>query len=269
MLDKINNLKGILKDYESAIVGYSGGIDSTLLCFIANEVLGEKFMAVITISETLTEEEIKEATSIAEKYNWPLLKIESKELEEYIFTQNNREKCRWCKDIKIKELKKIALEKNFKTILTGDNIDDLKDYRPGFKQALSLGVKSPFIEAKIDKQEIRELSKKLGLPNHDKPSTPCLASRIPYGITITKEALKKIGQAEHFIKSLGYKVVRVRHEEETAKIELEKEHLTQFISAHADIVVEKLQELGYTYVVLDLQGYKMGNLNKVLKRNET
>ena len=169
---------------------------------------------------------------------------------------------------KIKEIQKIAIQKGFKEILTGDNIDDLKDYRPGFKHAQTMGIKSPFIDANINKQEIRAISKQIGLPNHDKHSNPCLASRIPYGTRITKENLQKVELAEFFIRNLGYKVVRVRHEGNTAKIELEKEYLNHFTSTHADIVVTKLNEIGYTYVVLDLQGYKMGNLNKVLKTNE-
>lgn len=268
MIAKIENLKDLIKNYTSAIVAYSGGIDSTLLCYFANEVLADKFLAVITTSETLTEEEIQTAMDIAKKYDWPLLKIKSQELEEEIFIQNNADKCKWCKDIKIREIKKIAIDKGFKEIITGDNLDDLKDYRPGFKHAQTLGVKSPFIDANINKQEIRTISKEIGLPNYEKPSTPCLASRIPYGIRITKENLKKVEAAEFFIKSLGYNVVRVRHEENTAKIEIEKEHQAHFTSTHAEIVVEKLKEIGYTYVVLDLQGYKIGNLNKVLKTNE-
>ncbi|MGD9579881.1 MAG: ATP-dependent sacrificial sulfur transferase LarE [Vampirovibrionia bacterium] len=218
MYSKIEKLKEIIKGYESVIVGYSGGIDSTLLCYYSNEILKENFLAVLTISETFTEEEYNEALLIAKKYNWPIKIIETKELENKNFTNNTQDKCKWCKEIKATELFKLAQKENYKEVLMGDNSDDLKDYRPGFKQSQIMGIKSPFIEANITKDEIRQISKELKLPNFDKPSTPCIASRIPYGIEITTKNLKQIEKAERFIKKLGYKVVRVRHEKNTAKI---------------------------------------------------
>jgi uncharacterized protein len=267
MEEKISKLKDILKSYGSMIVGYSGGVDSTLLCYYAHETLKDSFLAITAVSELFTPEEIEEATRIATTFSWPHLVIESTEMEDDTFTENNNLKCKWCKDIKFQKLLDLAKNKNYNVVTAGDNLDDLKDYRPGLKQAKKLGIKSPFIEAGITKADIRILAKKAGLPNHDKPSNPCLASRIPYGIPITKDALQKIYKSEKYLQSLGYQPLRVRHHGSMAKIEIPKSSLINFISFHADAVAKTLKEIGYTYVVLDIEGFRSGSLNETIEED--
>lgn len=266
--DKIERLKNLILSYESLIVGYSGGIDSTLLCFFAHQVLKDNFLAITASSEVYTEEELSEAISIAQKYGWPHLIIHSEDLKNDNFTQNTPDRCKWCKDIRFKEIIKIAQERGFKNIAAGDNLDDMQDYRPGFKHARTLGIKSPLLEAGLTKQEIRETAKSLDLPNHNKPSNPCLASRFPYGIKITPEGLKMVAEAENFIHKLGYSSVRVRHHNNLARIEIKPVQIINFVSFHANLAIEKLKQLGYTYITLDLQGYRMGSLNEEIIKTQ-
>lgn len=264
MEEKIKKLKEILKSYESVIVGFSGGVDSTILCYFAHLVLQDKFLAVTANSETITTAELEEAKKIAETFKWPHLIVESDELKYVEFTNNPKDKCKWCKDIRFKQIIKIAEQKGYRYVASGDNIDDLQDYRPGLKHAHSLGIKSPLLESGITKNEIYSLARELDLPNCNKPANPCLASRIPYGIKITPENLKMISDAEKFLKELGYSPVRIRHHNNLARIEVDKSKIINFVSFHADLVTEKLKEIGYTYVVLDLQGYRTGSLNEVI-----
>ncbi len=266
---KITNLKKILSSYESAIVAYSGGVDSTLLCYLAKETLGSKFIAITATSEVYPAEEQKEAITIAKDYNWPHKVIPTKEMEDNNFISNTPQKCGYCKEIRFKELLQFARNNGYKHVLSGDNIDDLNDYRPGYQKAKDLGIKSPYIEAGITKSEIRAIAKDLNLPNYNKPASPCLATRIPYGIKITTEALKMVAEAEAFIRYLGYNIVRVRHYDTMAKIEIEKGKIINFVSFHADLVSSRLKEIGYQYTALDLEGYRMGSLNEVLEnKNE-
>lgn len=266
---KIKALKGILASYKTAIVAFSGGIDSTLLCYFSYEVLSDNFLAVTAASETINSLELSQAKELAEEYHWPHLVVFSNEMADPRYTENTPEKCKWCKDIRFKAIKEIADQKGFEYILSGDNVDDFDDYRPGLQHAVTLGMKSPLVEAGFTKNDIRSVAQKSGLSNYNKPSTPCLASRIPYGILLTKEALDMVDQGEQFLKSLGYTLVRVRHHGSLAKIEIPKEQLLNFMSFHADAALCKLKEIGYKYVSLDLQGFRSGSLNEVLNlKNE-
>ncbi len=269
MNNKIKHLKDLLSSYKSVIAGYSGGVDSTLLCYYAHEVLKDNFLAITATSETLPPEELAEAKEIAQKYNWNHLIVQTGELNNSLFTNNTPEKCKWCKDIRFQEINKIAKERKIETVIAGDNTNDLKDYRPGFKHAKTLGIKSPLLEAGFSKQDIRNLAKEIGLPNYNKPANPCLASRIPYNIEITPKALQMVYEAEKLLKNIGYKIVRVRHYNNMAKIEIEKDKIIAFVSFHSSLVADKLKQIGYKQTCLDLNGYRMGSLNEdIVVNNE-
>jgi uncharacterized protein len=159
----------------------------------------------------------------------------------------------------------MAQARGYDYVLAGDNMDDLSDYRPGYQHAKTLGIISPLIEAGLNKTDIRKLAKEAGLPNYNKPANPCLATRIPYGIPVSTEALKMIKAAEDCLHNLGYTTVRVRHHNNLARIEIEKAKILQFISFHGDLINKQLKEIGYHYVTLDLNGYRSGSLNEVLE----
>lgn len=267
MEEKVNKLKEIISNYPDLIVGFSGGIDSTLLCYLGHQLLKNNFLAITASSKTLTKEELQETEKLTAKYNWNHLIIETDELENKDFTKNTPDKCKFCKEIRFKKLLEFAQKENFLVVASGDNVDDLADYRPGLKQAHSMGIKSPLIEAGFTKKEIRQLAKDIGLPNYDKPSNPCLASRIPYGIEITIDALNKIDQSENLLQSLGYKIARVRHHNDLARIEIETSKIMDFSLNHSKLVVEKLKQIGYKYVCIDLEGYRTGSLNEGLMKN--
>jgi pyridinium-3,5-biscarboxylic acid mononucleotide sulfurtransferase len=200
MNDKLKRLKELIKSYESMIVGFSGGVDSTLLCYLGFELLNDQFLAITAKSETLTLEDLQEAKTIATKYSWPHMIIQSNELNNEKFIANTPNRCAICKEIRFKNIIEFARKNGFNVVASGDNLDDMKDYRPGLQKIRELGVKSPLLEAGFTKEEIRILAKELGLPNHDKPSNPCLATRLPYGTSITPESLNMISKAEKFIK---------------------------------------------------------------------
>lgn len=266
MEPKINKLKEIIKNYKRVIVAYSGGIDSTLLCYLAYEALKEDFLAITCHSEIYPDDELQEAINITKKYNWPHLVITTQELENEDFITNNKDRCGYCKASRSEIITSIAKEKGYNYILSGENIDDLNDYRPGIKKAIEAGVKMPFIEAEIGKNEIRSIAKGLNIPNYNKAANPCLATRIPYDIKITTKALKTVNEAEKLIRDLGYQQVRVRHYNDLARIEIEKSKIINFMSFHSDLVNQKLKELGYNYVTIDLQGYRTGSLNEAINK---
>jgi len=267
MIKKLRHLKKLLKEMESVLIAYSGGVDSTFLLKIAKDVLEEnKVLAVTATSLTYPACEIKDAKTIAKRLMVRHLVIKTDELFNQKFAENSIDRCYWCK----RELffKLIALAKEYKLnyILDGSNYDDTKDFRPGMKAARELGVRSPLEETGLTKDEIRNLSERLGLSTWNKPSFACLASRFPYGMRITKENLAKIDKAETFLRKFGVTQVRVRNHDQIARIEVSKNEISKLLKEDVmDKIVTKFKDLGYTYVTVDLEGYRTGSMNETLK----
>lgn len=264
--EKYNRLKTELKSMGSVLVAFSGGVDSSFLLKTAGDVLKGKVLAVTAKSSTFPEREIKKAIEIAQTLKIRHLIIESNEQKNPEYLKNDPDRCYYCKIGLFEDLKSIAIKEKLDFILDGQNYDDLGDYRPGMKAAEESGVRSPLKEACLTKDDIRKLSKKLGLPNWNSPSLACLASRIPYGTEITGELLAKIDCMENFLLNLGFTQVRVRHQDKTARIEIPEEEMNKF--SNRDIrmqVIDEFKKQGYLYITLDLEGYKTGSMNKVLK----
>lgn len=265
-MNKLNKLQEILKNMKSVLVAYSGGVDSTFLLKIAKDVLKENVLAVIAKSETYPEKEYQEAIKLVKKLKVKHLTITTKELLNQNFFTNPLERCYYCKKELFTKLKQIAFEKNINYVIDGANYDDIKDFRPGSKANCELEIQSPLKKSMLTKKEIRLLSQKMNLPTWDKPSFACLASRIPYGEKITKEKLEMIDQAESYLLKLNLKQVRVRHHDNIARIEVFPEEIPNFITCNIyKKIVQKFKKIGYKYITLDLEGYRTGSMNEVLK----
>jgi pyridinium-3,5-biscarboxylic acid mononucleotide sulfurtransferase len=265
--EKYQKLKDIFNKMGKALVAFSGGVDSTLLLKVAQDTLGDKnVLAVTALSSLYPEREKKEVEKLIKQLGVEHRFIESDELEIPGFSENPPDRCYYCKRQLFKELKEIARAKGLSAIIEGSTVDDEADYRPGKKAVFELGIRSPLKEALFSKEEVRALSKSLGLPNWDKPSFACLASRFPYGQRISEEALKRIDQAEDFLFRLGFKQVRVRHYGDLARIELLPEEMDRMLNfSTRKQVVDQLKKIGYRYVTLDLQGFRSGSMNEVLR----
>jgi len=252
---------------DSAVIAFSGGVDSSLLVKVAFDVLGDRCLAVIATSETYTKAELEEAEQFAQKVGVNYLVIATEELKNEEFASNSVKRCYYCKTELFNKLKSIAKEKGYGYILDGANLDDVLDYRPGRLAGKEMGVRSPLEEECINKEEVRQLAKELGLSNWDKPSLACLSSRFPYGQRITLESLKQVELAERILKQHNFRQVRVRHHQNIARLEIPKEDFARLIGSVLDDVVNKLKELGFIYITLDLQGLRSGSMNEVLDNN--
>jgi len=261
--DKMQLLKGLLGSLENVVLAYSGGVDSSFLLSVANEVLGDKVLVVTAKSPTFPESEYRFAEEFTRGLRSKFLSIDVDQLSQPELASNPPERCYYCKRQLFDILKKIAVENNAGWVIDGSNLDDQKDYRPGSRALKELGIRSPLIEAGFTKEEIRKCAKESGFSFWNKPSSACLASRVPYGIPISKETLDAIDRAEELLRIFGFSQVRVRHHGNTARIEIQISEIEKLI-AYREKVVMGFKALGYTYIVLDLEGYRTGSLNLAL-----
>jgi uncharacterized protein len=262
--EKYNYLKEILKELGSVAVAFSSGVDSTFLLKTAHDVLGENVLAITAKSCTFPKRELEEAIAFCKKEGIRHMVVESDELEVEGFSQNPPNRCYLCKKSLFENLIQVAKEQGIAYITEGSNMDDLGDYRPGLQAIKELHVESPLRKAQLYKEEIRFLSKELELPTWEKPSFACLSSRFVYGEEITREKLSMVDQAEQLLLTLGFYQFRVRIHGNMARIEVLPDEFGKLIQNREEIV-DKLTQFGFSYVTMDLKGYRMGSMNETLK----
>jgi uncharacterized protein len=259
-------LRRRLQSLESVIVAFSGGVDSAYVAFVAHEVLGNKALAVTADSPSYPATHKAEAVKFVEQFGLQHLFINTDEVADPNYRQNPANRCYYCKTELYTKLQSLAQEQGFAAICDGVNVDDLGDFRPGRQAAKEASVISPLVECGITKAEVRELSRRAGLPTWDKPASACLSSRIPYGMEVTVDKLKVIERGEDVLRALGFKVFRVRHHGDIVRLEFGQEELPRALTMDmAERLTQEFKALGFKYVTLDLEGYRTGALNEALR----
>ncbi len=266
LVEKDSMLRLLIRGYESLIVAYSGGVDSTFLASVAYEVLGARSLAVTSRSPSVAPEELDAAVELAAARGWRHMVVDTDEMSDPRYVVNDGRRCFFCKTELYSHLDRVAVAEGITKVANGANVDDLGDYRPGMEAALNFEVVSPLVEAEMAKQDIRDLSKEMGLPTWDKPAQPCLSSRIPYGTSVSIEALTRIGRSEKGLRELGFPVVRVRHYGDTARVEIPLEDFERFESVRST-AEQLVLTSGYEVMELDPKGFRSGGLNAALGKS--
>ncbi len=270
MDSKWEQLKATLRAMDSVLIAFSGGVDSTFLLAAAHQTLGDNVLGVTVLSEVHPEWEQREATALARRIGARHQTLAVEVLDRPAFRENPPERCYLCKQALFSKLREVAAQQGLRYVADGTNADDEGDFRPGMRALKELEIRSPLKEVGLTKQEIRALSKQLGLITWDRPSFACLASRFPYGTRITQGRLRQVDQAEALLRDQGFRTFRVRYHGDLARIEVSEDDLTRFFDAALrEKVVHRLRELGFLYVTLDLQGYRMGSMNDPLMAEDT
>jgi uncharacterized protein len=259
---KQSKLEDILTMLEKVVVAYSGGVDSALLAMVAHATLGDDSLAVTAVSPSLARRELRAASELAGRLGLNHLVLSTHELKRDEYARNDSNRCYWCKTELFEVLAPLATERGA-TIVTGTNLDDLGDHRPGLQAAGERGVRSPLAEAQFTKADVRSLANAMGLSASNKPASPCLASRFAYGVRVTREGLRRIDRAEEVVRSFGFELFRVRDHGDLARIEVESSEIERAAALREELCSE-LRELGFRYVTLDLTGFRSGSLNEVL-----
>jgi pyridinium-3,5-biscarboxylic acid mononucleotide sulfurtransferase len=263
---KEQRLHGLLSDLGSVIVAFSGGADSAYLAHAAHQVLGPRALAVTAESASYPDAHRQLALRVAREFGIPHEMIRTGELQRPDYRANPVNRCYFCKDELYSHLATLAQQRGFAAVVDGSNADDRGDYRPGRQAAREHGVRSPLDEAELSKDEIRQLSRAAGLPTWDVPASACLSSRIPYGSEVTEQKLRQIEAAEQVLREMGFRVFRVRHHDTLARLEIAREEMRRALEpAIAERLNRELRALGYQHVTVDVQGYRLGSLNEVLR----
>ena len=268
--DKYNSLAAILKKLDKVVVAYSGGVDSTFLLKAAVDTLGaENVLACIGVSSSLAKSQYNRAIECAADMGAALEEVKVHEVLDTKYSANNPDRCFHCKSHLYTVLQNIAEKKGFDNVICGCNFDDMDDFRPGNKAARLYGVLSPLMKAQMTKDDIRDMSRKLNLPTADIPASPCLASRLTYGLEVTEQRLKQVEEAEDFLRKLGFVEFRVRHHDTIARIEVRPEDMEKVTTEpECKRIVEKMKSIGFKYITVDLQGFRSGSLNELLTNDQ-